>query len=78
LDPDIETWAFDPLANATDCPNASRSLSYNYTDRSYLSDLISVRTVEAEETSHTGTISFCTNVIRDQLALTDDQMKTTK
>ena len=25
--------------------------------------------------SHTGTISFCTNVIKDQLGLTDDQMK---
>ena len=75
MDSDIETWTFDPLANATDCPNESRSLSYNYTDRSFLSDRISVKTVEAEEMSHTGTISFCTNVIRDQLGLTDDQME---
>ena len=75
LDSNVETWTFNPLTNATNCPNESRSLSYNYTDCSFLSDRISVRTVEAEEMSHTGTISFCTNVIKDQLGLTDDQMK---
>ena len=50
---------FDPLANATDCPNESWSLSYSYTDRSFcLTEyLLEVRTVETE------TISFCTNVI---------------
>jgi hypothetical protein len=71
----MKIWTFDPLANATDCPNESRSLSYDYNDRSFLSDRLSVRTVEAEEMSHTGTISFCKNVIKDQLGLTNDQIK---
>lgn len=75
LDSNVKTWIFDPLVNATNCPNESRSLPYNYTDRGFLSDRVSVRTVEAEEMSHTGTISFCTNVIKDQLGLTDDQIK---
>jgi hypothetical protein len=64
---------FDPLVNAN-CPNKTQSQPY--TDRSFLSDRAPVRTVEVEEMSHE---PYQNNILyeynKDQLALTDDQIK---
>jgi uncharacterized protein DUF6589 len=71
----VENWTFDPLKNATNCPEESRVLHYQGDDRSFFNDRVSVRTIEAEEMSHTGTISFLDHVMKIQLELRDEQLK---
>jgi hypothetical protein len=59
-------WKFNPLENATNCPNPSRVLPY---DESVPQEKWSLKTVEAEELSNTGTISWLMHVLKDQLGI---------
>ena len=62
-------WRFDPRENATNCPNPSRELNYEHGAEQ---TKCSLKTIEAEELSHEGTITWLTHIIRDQLGVPED------
>ena len=68
---DINKWRFDPLENATHCPEPSRILPYDFTKQQ---EKYSLKIVEAEELSHSGTITWLTHILRDQLGIKDETL----